>query len=963
MASPLEQLFNSANLNVVVPDTSLEYPPETTTDDWLSRLNSGSLERKQAFFDEQLQSFLVVEIPHAAKGPADPEHPPQELVAFLAHLQVSLEASYISSQPPEPGSETPQVNSAFLSAAQPRTASLSKLNPNSSRQHPSIFPPNTPNPTPYSADHDRRYAKSEGTLLNAIIWGQSSGEESREAFSLLYSEKQSSWVVVYRLSLTVSFLRVSVSDPLLCLTISTTLREKPLALHGKNPLSLFMASVGGIHAPTEPPSPTAINGHSDDISNDLHLEGFEEVNLFDALLGGPTFASDDSSSIYLPTSRLGSVSRQKLFSLPPIVPPTPALPTPSPMTAVRIAHHTLRKSYRKTLHTVSGFRVRMRTVFVPSILLPGQKDRLDGEADLFEEEERERREAGNEERTVVLCVEVENSGESGSRVGFVVEDVEVSVTGEGAKTTLIGWGADFHHQKHPKQQLKHLHSTFPMVVGAREQFNLLYAVSFLRSPEEVEGLLGLSAAAAKGPGADKNGMAPPDAELSLQRAVSIVIHGKPCLRSFSQSVTSPIRTSALPASTDEDVSYPTRTFSSRWNCVLDLSTAPSSNQTRRESSQLGPSTPDLGADVLPEPASPFPVSVTSPRANSGSTFRRNSLMSPSTTINSGGSTPAALTGLSTGKRHTLPSAGISGKGGMRSASNPSGFRNSMNSARLPSRTPNLPSVTIQIPKSPTTYDPPNSRPGSPESEWIPPMTPAYPAHHPPGHPGQPPTPMSQGPLASHLHNYIGPSVEIRRERAPAHLVGQFGNGMPQTPGPVVGFHNQQQQQGAEGPGVFERMQSGPGFGMLPTEDHSIVVSIGLLPLRTQDAGVSFSGKIYPLSYFTLDVFVFNRSERTRRFEVSCPDVRRRRRKMKKDPRIVQKEVGALADDSPGVLPLDNRVRIGPLLPSACQSVRMEFLAVTPGVHSIDTLTLVDVESGFSMNLRSVMDIVVHEITD
>lgn len=41
----------------------------------------------------------------------------------------------------------------------------------------------------------------------------------------------------------------------------------------------------------------------------------------------------------------------------------------------------------------------------------------------------------------------------------------------------------------------------------------------------------------------------------------------------------------------------------------------------------------------------------------------------------------------------------------------------------------------------------------------------------------------------------------------------------------------------------------------------------------------------------------------------------------------------------------------PLRPSACQSVRMEFLAVTPGVHPIDALTLTDVESGFSMNLR------------
>jgi len=39
------------------------------------------------------------------------------------------------------------------------------------------------------------------------------------------------------------------------------------------------------------------------------------------------------------------------------------------------------------------------------------------------------------------------------------------------------------------------------------------------------------------------------------------------------------------------------------------------------------------------------------------------------------------------------------------------------------------------------------------------------------------------------------------------------------------------------------------------------------------------------------------------------------------------------------------------LPLACQSVRMKFLAVSPGVHTIAALTLMDVESGYSINLR------------
>jgi hypothetical protein len=46
----LEELFNSSVLDVVVPDTSVEYPPSADADDWLMRLKSPTAERKQAFF-------------------------------------------------------------------------------------------------------------------------------------------------------------------------------------------------------------------------------------------------------------------------------------------------------------------------------------------------------------------------------------------------------------------------------------------------------------------------------------------------------------------------------------------------------------------------------------------------------------------------------------------------------------------------------------------------------------------------------------------------------------------------------------------------------------------------------------------------------------------------------------------------------------------------------------------------
>ena len=41
----------------------------------------------------------------------------------------------------------------------------------------------------------------------------------------------------------------------------------------------------------------------------------------------------------------------------------------------------------------------------------------------------------------------------------------------------------------------------------------------------------------------------------------------------------------------------------------------------------------------------------------------------------------------------------------------------------------------------------------------------------------------------------------------------------------------------------------------------------------------------------------------------------------------------------------------PLRPATCQSVRMSFLALAPGVHTIEALTLTDVETQHALMLR------------
>lgn len=208
-----EALFGSCVLEVITPDTSISFPGDVVADDWLSSVKQPHAERKQAFFgevhcmfivppteshvylDEQLSLLLLMHVKHPSlNNPHDHYNPPRPLVEFLSHVQVSLEATYISKTPSQDVSST----SALIP---PRTSSTLK---SGSSLHPSIFPPHTPNPIPSTAESDRKYVQSEGTLLFSGIWGaKRTTEDLREKFTLLFSEVQTSWIAVYEVSLIV----------------------------------------------------------------------------------------------------------------------------------------------------------------------------------------------------------------------------------------------------------------------------------------------------------------------------------------------------------------------------------------------------------------------------------------------------------------------------------------------------------------------------------------------------------------------------------------------------------------------------------------------------------------------------------------------------------------------------------------------------------------------------------------
>jgi hypothetical protein len=221
MAS-FERFVNSSTLNVIVPNVVPEFPPQDST--WLKKLRSDNIERERAFFgtsygvlffhsvtytlaDEFLDFFFILCLEHPDEASFDPAYPPSALLAFLAHAQVSYDAAFISSASASPS--TPRQS------APPRTASL-KPGAEAGVLHvpPSIFPPNTPHPTPMTTEQDRRYVRSEGVTLVSGMWGEESDPakarqvNDRDSFALLWDETANVWVAIYRMCVNVGTLCV-----------------------------------------------------------------------------------------------------------------------------------------------------------------------------------------------------------------------------------------------------------------------------------------------------------------------------------------------------------------------------------------------------------------------------------------------------------------------------------------------------------------------------------------------------------------------------------------------------------------------------------------------------------------------------------------------------------------------------------------------------------------------------------
>lgn len=152
--------------------------------------------------DERLILFLTVKMPHPSALPINSLAPPSELASFLSHLQVTLDAKYISAQPAHKPLAGPVGDINVTPIPRPHSYQKVAL---ASPGAPSIFPPHTPNPTPQTDEVDRQYVgtsfNAEGTVLESFVWGETSREDPMgKNFACMWSEAEKVWVIIYRLT-------------------------------------------------------------------------------------------------------------------------------------------------------------------------------------------------------------------------------------------------------------------------------------------------------------------------------------------------------------------------------------------------------------------------------------------------------------------------------------------------------------------------------------------------------------------------------------------------------------------------------------------------------------------------------------------------------------------------------------------------------------------------------------------
>ncbi|KAL8284219.1 hypothetical protein RQP46_004968 [Phenoliferia psychrophenolica] len=1022
------QIFNASRLHIHVPSKPTATPPPSTAlnssttmsaeaedaqegaaDDWIAAL-ARSDEREDAFYDESLPFYLLLHLPalpNLTRAQATSLLLPS--LAPSAHLTLSAELSYVEGHPSARQHPVPILGDPPRRRDGTREPSVRDYRPHSRVDSNGIGAgadhgpkvPVTPSPAPGTRASDAEWVDATGVPVWSYAFvpmgeetpdepdertaepaprrGKGKAREKKFGDGRVWVGREGgdqgtgSWIGVWEFKGDVAFVRSELIQPKLCLTVTVTFRDDPRLLELLERPSAKRGSVGAV-------ADTAVD------DDEYMIESFDDVNLLEGL--------DDNYDLHLPASRLplpteaapvprDSFSHRRSSSLASLSRRESANPHRRSVSLAGAATNSdaplypaVRRAFRRILNVKSALSVRMRTVPCPVSGFGRTANRTTRRKwdDVMLEE--------NEGLGMAMCVEVTGSGQIAENIGFQIESIEVEVTG--------GAGAGDVDVK--ILDVDGLGPTFPITLNPADQHNFLYALSY--SGQEAHATLDaipppVPIHVASSPSQrftskmgdfadvlpDEGPPLPLKQDPSWARNVGIVVRGRPVtllgrnassgLRSLTGAFHVPGSTNGSSSSTG-DVSSPTTSFASRWNCTLDISAFALKEGSKQESFHPSSTVPaHLQPLILPPARHSIAALSSTPNARSN----RNS------------DTLEAVAG---SKRYTISSL-----------------------AALAKSSPNLSRKTRPTSAPQRAYDF-SSRPPAPASVGSPtpgatgppkrffslpgPATPHVsprPASY--GEPSLPPKPVT--PANAGSRPYI-PSVGVLKR--PASLVRAMSSEAKReswTAGSSAALPTLSSSPVRNAPPAPDSSMGGLGLGfaagaplaegypteLMPAVDQgSILVSVALIPLRevkpaaadlrpseeeTEDGqdgdGGTAPAFAFPvasrmpsadtkvleqglsrmpvglLDVFLVEVFVVNRSDSVKRFTVGVPA---RRGESTDEPRIAT------------IIPLENDVRIGPLAPQTCASVRLRFLAVRPGAHTLQELRLVDLATGQTDNL-------------
>ncbi|ORY77627.1 TRAPP trafficking subunit Trs65-domain-containing protein [Leucosporidium creatinivorum] len=724
-------LFNLATLHLHVPPAPPQHtaPPSTSllnsglsadevelqeqeTDAWVSAIARAE-EREQAYYDETLPFYLLIRLPSAHPAPSLNR---AQAASFLLpslqaqhgsqpHLSLSADVSYIEGAP-TPAQATEFQSTPSAAALREKRNSISSTSalgrgppPSSSSTLParrgSLPPldlvagsasiagagpkvPLTPSPFPSTRANDSQYASAkEGVSLWSYVFGSGAGPDSREkgkgkqggrvwvGREQVEGGAEGDWIGVWEFGGDVAFVRTPLVSPRLCLTITATLRDDPRLTD-----LLERARTPTGHSR----NPSGVNGGGKTLEElmaeeeEYLVESFDDVNLLSSLSGAFPSAQPlhlPASRLPLPTTSNSTPSHPRRTSRASISLPPGSLP---PVAADAPLHPSIRRAVRRVLNVKSALNVRMRTV---PCSVEGLGRRKGFSEDLGSGIGMEGAVGGE---GLIMCVEVEGGSTSPDEStpagdkedAFEIESVSVEMT-NGSTSSYVG---DVEIREILGERTS---STFPLLLGAQEQHNFLYAVTF---SSEAAQLASLHHSASL----DFNGQPPsfepvpigvatspsqrftarfgeePTQEQKLKeaekqrereraqqtkespwlRGVAIVVKGRPVRvigggrglesgRSEGRSLTSGYSVEdAAPSPTMEGevtIISPTNPFASRWNCTLDISPFAQRSPPKRASfnppAPVRPTTQSTLSSAalarLSTSSAPFPASPASKR--------------------------------------------------------------------------------------------------------------------------------------------------------------------------------------------------------------------------------------------------------------------------------------------------------------------------------------------------------------